>query len=87
MTEFFERFKHLNINSNAELDRLVEQAQRLVRGVSPQSLRDNDSLRRHISQNMARVQTEVESLLVEAPRRRIIRPRPGVNGGAHAVAH
>src|SRR5262249_4303274 len=32
LTEFFERFKQLNICSNQELDRVVEQAQELVRG-------------------------------------------------------
>jgi hypothetical protein len=85
LSEFFQRFKHLNINSNAELDGLVEQAQRLVQGISPQSLRDNDSLRRQISQNMSRVQRDVESLLVDAPRRRIIRARPGVNGRSAAA--
>lgn len=52
LTEFFQRFRHLNINSNAQLDALVEQAQRLVQGVEPQDLRDNDSLRRQIARNM-----------------------------------
>lgn len=87
LTEFFDRFRHLNIHSNADLDGLVEQAQRLVQGISPQNLRDNDSLRRQINRDMSRVQAEVEGLLVTAPRRRIIRTRPEVNGGAHAAAH
>ena len=87
LTEFFERFKHLNINSSAELDGLVGQAQQLVQGISPQDLRDNDTLRRQISRDMARVQAEVEGMLVDAPRRRIIRARQGVNGGAHAAAN
>lgn len=87
LTDFFDRFKHLNINSNAELDGLVEQAHRLVQGISPQDLRDNDTLRRQIARDMGRVQNEVEGLLVNAPRRRIIRSRPGVNGVAHANAH
>src|SRR4029077_19318368 len=33
LTEFFERFKNLNVRSNTELDQLVEQAQQLVQGI------------------------------------------------------
>lgn len=87
LSEFFERFKHLNLNSSADLDGLVEQAQRMVQGVSPQDLRDNDSLRRQIGRDMARVQAQVEGMLVDAPRRRIIRARQGANGGAHVDAN
>ena len=45
LVEFFERFRTLNVRSNAQLDELVEQAQRVVRGVEPAVLRDNGSLR------------------------------------------
>jgi hypothetical protein len=34
--EFFEKFRRLNVRSNPELDALVEQAQGLVRGATPQ---------------------------------------------------
>ena len=43
-----------------------------MRGVSPQDLRDNDGLRRLVATEMAGVQTRVERLIVDAPRRRII---------------
>src|SRR5260221_120133 len=87
LTEFFDRFKHLNLNSSVDLDGLVQQAQQLVQGISPQDLRDNDTLRGQINRDMSRVQAEVEGLLVDAPRRRIIRAPQGVNGGAHAAEH
>jgi hypothetical protein len=87
LTEFFGRFKQLNVRSNAELDALVEQAQQLVQGVTPQGLRDDADLRAHIAREMTQVQTRVEGLIVEAPRRRIIRSRPSTNGGNHAAAH
>jgi hypothetical protein len=35
LTEFFERFRHLNVGSNEQLDQLVSQAQQTVRGVVP----------------------------------------------------
>ncbi|HEV3260663.1 MAG TPA: hypothetical protein VG013_27665, partial [Gemmataceae bacterium] len=69
LTEFFERFKHLNVNSSQELDRLVEQAQGLVRGVTPQALRDNDGLRQHVTARMTQMQGQLEGMLVERPRR------------------
>jgi hypothetical protein len=75
LTEFFGRFRHLNVRSNAELDSLVEQAQRVVRNVEPQQLRDNQSLRQQIASQLAGVQSQVEGLLVDRPRRNLIRRR------------
>jgi hypothetical protein len=86
LTAFFGRFAELNVRSNPELDALVEQAQQLVLGVTPQQLRDSDSLRQHVAAEMDRVQVEVEGLLTEAPRRRLLRNRPSAHGGGHATA-
>lgn len=84
LTEFFERFKNLNVRSSADLDRLVEQAQELVRGVTPQSLRDNDGLRQHVAAQISRVQEQVEGMIVDRPRRQLIRSSAR-NGDSHAV--
>jgi hypothetical protein len=73
LTEFFERFRQLNIRSNADLDALVERAQRIVRGVRPQELRDNDTLRQQVAGQFAAVQATLDGMLVDQPRRRIIR--------------
>jgi len=86
LTEFFGRFVELNVRSNPELDTLVEQAQQLVRGVTPQQLRNSDALRQHIAAEMARVQVQVEGLITDVPRRRLIRNRPSSNGDGHATA-
>src|SRR5262249_52560950 len=45
LTEFFAKFRHLNVRSSPELDALVEQAQELIKGVGPQQLRDSADLR------------------------------------------
>ena len=84
--EFFSRFSQLNVRSNPELDALVEQAQELVRGVAPQDLRDDGGLRRTIAAQMTEVQSRVERMIVDAPRRRIVRPQASSNGGSHATA-
>lgn len=86
LTAFFGRFAELNVRSSPELDALVLQAQSLVRGVTPQQLRSSDSLRQHVASEMARVQAQVEGLLTDAPRRRLVRNRPSSNGGSHATA-
>jgi hypothetical protein len=74
------------VRSSPELDQLVEQAQRLVRGVTPQALRDDGGLRQAVATEMARVRTEVEALIVERPRRRIVRANSLTNGESHAPA-
>ena len=73
LAEFFERFRALNVGSNEQLDRLVADAQRIVRGVEPQALRDNAGLRQHVATEMSRVQSVLDGLLVDRPRRNILR--------------
>jgi hypothetical protein len=73
LTEFFNRFRQLNVRSNQELDDLVAQAQRIVQGTEAQALRDNDSLRQHVASQLSRVRSELDGMLVDRPRRRIIR--------------
>lgn len=73
LTEFFGRFRQLNVRSSDQLDNLVADAQRVIRGVEPQELRDNDSLRQHVATEMSRVQSVLDGLLVDRPRRNILR--------------
>jgi hypothetical protein len=73
LTEFFQRFRELNVRSNDQLDHLVAQAQRVIRGVEPQELRDNAGLRQHVATEMSRVQSVLDGLLVDRPRRNILR--------------
>jgi iron uptake system EfeUOB component EfeO/EfeM len=73
LTEFFERFRQLNVRSNADLDALVERAQQIVNGVEAQSLRDNNTLRQHVATQFSQVQSVIDGMLVDRPRRRIIR--------------
>jgi hypothetical protein len=73
LTEFFGRFRELNVRSNEQLDQLVGQAQRVIRGVEPKDLRDNAELRQHVATEMSRVQSVLDGLLVDRPRRNILR--------------
>jgi hypothetical protein len=73
LTEFFQRFRRLNVRSNEQLDQLVDQCQQVVRGVEPQLLRDSPGVRQSVAQELTRVQAALDTLLVDRPRRNILR--------------
>lgn len=77
LLEFFDRFRQLNVRSNAQLDALVAEAQRIVRGVGAQDLRDSAGLRDRVATQLSQVQSALDDLLIERPRRRIVRSAPG----------
>jgi hypothetical protein len=87
LVDFFDRFRQLNVRSNAQLDALVDQVQQVVKGVQPQELRDNGGLRQHVAEQLTRVGATLEGMLVDKPRRRIIRSSPSGNGVNHAIDH
>ena len=53
LTQFFERFRRLNIGSNEQLDALVGDTKRILRGVEPQELRDRSSYRGRVASQLA----------------------------------
>lgn len=73
LTDFFDRFRELNVSSNEQLDQLVGSVQDLMQGVQPQQLRDHGSLRQAIGSQMSAVQAELDQMLVDRPRRKIQR--------------
>jgi len=73
LSDFFGRFRDLNVRSNEQLDELVERAQRAVRGVAAQDLRESGDLRQRVASQLAQVQSALDGMLVERPRRRILR--------------
>ena len=79
LREFFERFRRLNIRSSPELDALVEQAQQTITGVEPQTLRDSNRLRAMVARDFEQIQASVGEMLVDRPRRNILR-RGGFGG-------
>ena len=73
LRDFFDRFRALNVRSNEQLDALVEQAQAAVRGIEPRQLRDSQMLRQQVVMELAGVQATLDGLMVDRPRRNIIR--------------
>ena len=80
LVEFFDRFRQLNVGSNDQLDHLVSEAQNFVRGVEPQVLRANETLRQHVATQLSSVQAALDGMLVDRPRRNLIRNRPTEGG-------
>jgi hypothetical protein len=77
--DFFARFRELNVRSNVQLDELVERAQQAVRGVAAQDLRDSQGLRQRLATQLTQVQSALDGLLIDRPRRRILR-QPAAGG-------
>ena len=73
LNSFFARFNQLNIGSDEGLRDLIGQAQSVIQGVQPQQLRDNDSLRQRIATQMSAVQASLDGMMVDRPRRNILR--------------
>jgi hypothetical protein len=76
LTDFFERFKSLNVRSNGDLDRLVETAQQTLSGIDPHLVRNRESLRHQVTTELTAVQSVLDGMLVDQPRRRILRSQP-----------
>ena len=76
LTAFFERFRRLNVNSNAALDQVVEEAEALMRGVDAADLRASTGvgwLQDRVREGLAGVAEALDPLLQDAPRRRVLR--------------
>jgi hypothetical protein len=74
LTEFFERFRTLNLRSNAQLDSLVEQARDAIKGTNPNRLRTSSELREKVAGKLADVERTLAGMMTDRPRRRILRP-------------
>jgi hypothetical protein len=51
----------------------VEQAQQTINGIESQTLRDSNRLRQMVARDFEQIQASVGELLVERPRRNILR--------------
>lgn len=70
--EFYDNFRRMNVRSNAQLEGLIQRANDLVAGVDPADLRKNNDLRQNLSQQMATVKTALDTMITNAPRRRVL---------------
>lgn len=79
--DFFDRFRSLNIGSNDRLDSLVTEAQDIVSGLNPKTLRGNSFLRESIADKLSSVRDTLDTMIIDRPRRRILRDVPVTPNG------
>lgn len=71
--EFYQNFQRMNVRSNASLEALISQANNLVSGITPNDLRQSNELQNSLRTQMSELKTSLDSVIREAPRRRILR--------------
>jgi len=82
-TEFFDRSRRLNVRSNPGLDALVDQARQVITGIEPQQLRESVRPCAMGANDFTRIEQVVGDVLVDRPRRIILR-RAGAGSGGTA---
>jgi len=70
--EFADNFRRMNVRSNAELNSLIDRAASIVQGVDAKMLRTNGNLRSSVKEGMTYVKDALDSLVENAPSRRLI---------------
>jgi hypothetical protein len=70
--EFYENFRHMNVNSNQELERLIKRAADITAGVDVKALRDRRDLRQNLTTQMSSVKSALNQLITDAPARRVV---------------
>jgi hypothetical protein len=71
LNEFFQKFRSLSIGSNGDLDAIVEEAQRAIRGVDVKALRKDVTVQGQIRATMADLAGRLDALQVDRPTRKI----------------
>jgi len=67
--EFLANFKNVNLTDNTELDALVAQSQQLLKGVTPDDLRQSKRLKNYMADGFAEVQAKLSTFLKDKPTR------------------
>lgn len=68
---FFEQFKALNVGSNPDLDKLVEQAKQVVGDKDPGDIRKDVTLRQNMQLAMAELSGKLDQMMVARPIRQM----------------
>jgi hypothetical protein len=70
---FIDRFRDLSVKSNDDLEKLVDDCDRLTKGVSAEQFKQIPELRQHVAGKLAEVKAAMAQQMVIAPRRKITR--------------
>lgn len=67
--QFLSTFDAKNIGNDEEMARIVAEARQILSGVDPQKLRKDDDIRAYVQQGFARIQEQLNPLVVDADSR------------------
>ena len=71
--EFLDDFKKLDVANDTEVRELVERCREILNGARPQDLRDNELLKRHVSEKMVEIKNAIDTkILTGRPFRKIV---------------
>ena len=68
-SDFFQRFRDVNVTGNEQMEALVKQAEQAISGVDPKSLRKNLNLREEIRGKLGAVKESLGAFIVDRPNR------------------
>lgn len=71
LKEFMATFQDRNITDDAELGALVSQANALIEGVDPKTLRTDDSVRDTVRAGFEAIKTQLDAMVTDRPKRAI----------------
>jgi hypothetical protein len=74
LTDFFGRFRNLNLTSSNELNTLVSQAEQVLSGASADTLRTDALLAAQIRGQLADISSTLDAMVITTSRRKIDRP-------------
>jgi len=69
VTEFVTKFRSMQVTDNAELTRLVDEADRILGGVDPSELRKEQNMRQRIAADMQTLKGTLDQLVQDRPER------------------
>ena len=71
LQEWLDLFEKRDLADDEELKQLVNQARAMVSGIKPETIRDSDTLRQEIAQEMQSITSKLDQAIVERPGRKI----------------
>ncbi len=71
LKQFFDRFSKLNLTGNQKIEDLIEEARKVVTGITPKEIRDMETLRGEVRGSMETLTAKLDAMLVNKPKRKI----------------
>ena len=71
VNDFLKTFRSRNLTDDTDLATLVEQAQQLTNGISPENLRTNEGLRDNVQRGFEQIKAQLDAMIQVAPTREI----------------